>query len=88
MNNNDKIPQPIVAISVKSPDDNDDALPMLSYSIELDNMPIAQPTEKEKRVIFFAPNNSKKIATEIRIPPNAGLAQVSICCQNSPVISI
>lgn len=88
MNNNDKIPQPIVAIRVKSPDDNDDMLPILSYRIELDNMPIAQPIEKENRLIFFEPNNIKKIATAISNPPNAGLAHESICCQNSPVISI
>jgi hypothetical protein len=85
MNNKDSIPPPIVAIRVKSPDDNDDMLPMLSYSIELDNIPIAQPTAKENRVMFFEPYNNKKIAIAIIKPPKAGLAHESICCHNSPV---
>ena len=85
MNNKDSIPPPIVAIRVKSPADNDDMLPMLSYSNELDNMPIAQPTEKENRVMFFEPYNSKKMATAMMKPPRAGLAHESICCHNSPV---
>ncbi|MBT6645837.1 MAG: hypothetical protein HOB52_08525 [Euryarchaeota archaeon] len=85
MNNKDSIPPPIVAIRVKSPADKADMLPMLLYSIELDNMPIAQPTEKENRVMFFEPKSSKKIATAIIKPPKAGLAHESICCHNSPV---
>ena len=85
MNNKDSIPPPTAAIRAKSPSDNEDMAPILSYSIELDNMPIAQPTENEKRVIFFDPYNIRKIATAIIKPPKAGLAHESICCHNSPV---
>ena len=88
MNNNDNIPQPIVAISVKSPADIANVAPSASYNIELDNIPIAQPIKNENALMFFEPDSSKKIAIAIRKPPKAGLAQPSICCQKSPVISI
>ena len=88
MNNNDNMPQPIVAISVKSPDDIANVAPNVSYNIELDNIPIAHPIKNENSLMFLEPNSSKKIAIAITKPPKAGLAQPSICCQNSPVISI
>ena len=88
MNNNDNMPQPIVAISVKSPSYINNVAPNVSYSIELDNIPIAQPIKNENTLMFLEPNSIKKIAMAITKPPKAGLAQPSICCQNSPVISI
>ena len=88
MSNTDNIPQPIVAISVKLPADIAAISPNWPYSSELDNSPIEQPIKNEKTLMYFEPNSSKKMAMGIINPPATGLAQLSICCQNSPTISI
>ena len=88
MSNKDNTPQPIVAMSVKLAAGIVTRSPNWPYSIELDKKPIEQPIKNENTLMYFEPNSSKKMAIGISNAPITGLAQLSICCQNPPAISI